>query len=49
MIETDSGCDYVAGGMTEEELWKDVTEHIVKAHGMKIGEPYQNLNLSLFS
>ena len=36
MIETDSGCDYVARGMTEEELWKDATEHIVKAHGMKI-------------
>ena len=29
-------CDYVARGMTEEELWKDGTEHIVKVHGMKI-------------
>ena len=28
-------CDYVARGMTEE-LWKDSTDHIVKAHGMKI-------------
>jgi len=36
VIETDSECDYVARGMTEEELWKDATEHIVKAHGMKI-------------
>ena len=29
-------CDYVAKGMTEEELWRDGTEHIVKAYGMKI-------------
>ena len=36
MIESDSECNYVARGMTEEELWKDATEHIVKAHGMKI-------------
>jgi predicted small metal-binding protein len=36
VIETDSECNYVARGMTEEELWKDATEHIVKAHGMKI-------------
>lgn len=36
IIETDSECNYVARGMTEEELWKDATEHIVKAHGMKI-------------
>ena len=35
MIESDSECDYVARGMTEEELWKYATEHIVKAHGMK--------------
>ena len=35
VIESDSECDYVARGMTEEELWKDATEHIVKAHGMK--------------
>jgi predicted small metal-binding protein len=28
-------CDYVAR-MTEEELWKNGTDHIVKAHGMKI-------------
>lgn len=26
-------CDYVARGMTEEELWKNGTEHIVKVHG----------------
>ena len=36
VIETDSECNYVARGMTEEELWKDATEHIVKAHGLKI-------------
>ena len=36
VIETDSECNYVARGMTEEELWKDATGHIVKAHGMKI-------------
>jgi predicted small metal-binding protein len=36
VIETDRECNYVARGMTEEELWKDATEHIVKAHGMKI-------------
>jgi predicted small metal-binding protein len=36
VIESDSECEYVARGMTEEELWKDATEHIVKAHGMKI-------------
>lgn len=36
MIESDSECGYVARGMTEEELWKDATEHIVKVHGMKI-------------
>lgn len=36
IIETDSECNYVARGMTEEELWKDATEHIVKAHGLKI-------------
>ncbi|MDW0138008.1 MAG: DUF1059 domain-containing protein [Nitrososphaeraceae archaeon] len=29
-------CDYVARGMTEEELWKNGTEHIVKVHGMKV-------------
>ena len=28
--------DYVARGMTEEELWKNGTEHIVKVHGMKV-------------
>lgn len=28
-------CDFVARGMTEEELWRDGTEHIIKAHGMK--------------
>jgi len=31
-----TGCEYIAKGMTEEELWKDGTEHIVKAHGMKV-------------
>lgn len=36
VIESDSECGYVARGMTEEELWKDATEHIVKVHGMKI-------------
>ena len=36
VIESDSECSYVARGMTEEELWKDATEHIVKAHSMKI-------------
>jgi predicted small metal-binding protein len=36
VIESDSECNYVARGMTEEELWKDATEHIVNAHGMKI-------------
>lgn len=29
-------CDYVARGNTEEELWRDGTEHLVKVHGMKI-------------
>jgi predicted small metal-binding protein len=29
-------CDYVARGKTEDELWRDGTEHIVKAHGMKV-------------
>ena len=29
-------CDYIATGMTEEELWKNGTEHVVKAHGMNI-------------
>jgi len=28
-------CDYVSKGMTEEELWKDGTEHMIKVHGMK--------------
>jgi len=28
-------CDFVARGMTEEELWKEGTEHIIKVHGMK--------------
>jgi predicted small metal-binding protein len=36
VIESDSECNYVARGMTEEELWKDATEHIVKAHSMQI-------------
>lgn len=28
-------CDFVARGMTEEELWKDGTEHVINVHGMK--------------
>lgn len=28
-------CDYVAKGNTEEELWRDGTEHVIKVHGMK--------------
>jgi len=28
-------CDYVAKGETEDELWKDGTEHVIKVHGMK--------------
>ncbi len=28
-------CDYVARGETEEELWGNGTEHIIKVHGMK--------------
>jgi predicted small metal-binding protein len=36
VIESNSECNYVARGMTEEELWKDATEHIVKEHGMNI-------------
>jgi len=31
-------CDYVAKGMTEEELWRDGAEHIIKVHGMKAGD-----------
>lgn len=31
-------CDYVAKGMTEEDLWRDGTEHIIKVHGMKVGD-----------
>lgn len=31
-------CDYVAKGTTEEELWRDGTEHIIKVHGMKDGD-----------
>jgi predicted small metal-binding protein len=29
------GCDYIAKGETEEELWTNGTEHLIKAHGMK--------------
>ena len=36
VIESDSECNYVARGMTEEDLWKDATEHIVTVHGMKL-------------
>jgi predicted small metal-binding protein len=28
-------CDFVAREMTEEELWRDGTEHIINVHGMK--------------
>jgi predicted small metal-binding protein len=28
-------CDFVARGMTEEELWRDGTEHIINVHDMK--------------
>jgi predicted small metal-binding protein len=28
-------CDYVAKGETEEELWRDGTEHAVRDHGFK--------------
>jgi predicted small metal-binding protein len=26
-------CDYVTSGETEEELWKNGAEHIIKVHG----------------
>ena len=26
-------CEYVASGESEEELWKNGTEHIIKVHG----------------
>jgi len=26
-------CDYVSSGETEEELWKNGTEYIIKVHG----------------
>jgi len=29
------GCDYVVEGETEEEIWRNGTEHLIKAHGMK--------------
>ena len=29
------GCDYVVEGETEEELWRNGTEHLIKVHGMK--------------
>lgn len=29
-------CDYVAKGMTQEELWNDATNHVIRVHGMKI-------------
>jgi predicted small metal-binding protein len=28
-------CDYVAKGETEEELWADGTEHVIRDHGFK--------------
>jgi predicted small metal-binding protein len=28
-------CDYVAKGETEEELWRDGTDHAVRDHGFK--------------
>ena len=30
------GCEYVAKGETEEDLWRDGTEHLIKTHGMKV-------------
>ena len=29
------GCDYVVKGETEEELWREGTEHPIKVHDMK--------------
>ena len=29
------GCEYVAKGETEEELWRDGAEHLIKVHGVK--------------
>ena len=29
------GCEYVAKGESEEELWRDGTEHLIKVHGVK--------------
>ena len=29
------GRDYVVEGETEEEIWRNGTEHLIKAHGMK--------------
>ncbi|MFZ0893159.1 MAG: DUF1059 domain-containing protein [Candidatus Nitrosopolaris sp.] len=28
-------CDYVVKGETEEELWRNGTEHVIKVHDMK--------------
>jgi len=43
-------CDYVAKGETEEELWGDGTEHVVKVHGFKqedITEEFKSQHSSL--
>ena len=39
-------CDFVAKGMTEEELWRDGTEHIIKVHGMKAEDITQQFKQS---
>jgi len=36
VIESDSECDYVARGMTEEELWKDATDVIALSQSIDI-------------
>jgi len=43
-------CDYVAKGETEEELWRDGTEHVIKVHGFKredITEEFKSQHSSL--
>lgn len=45
-----TNCDYVAKGETEEELWRDGTEHVVKDHGFKredITEEFKSQHSSL--
>ncbi|PWU82051.1 MAG: hypothetical protein DLM72_03815 [Candidatus Nitrosopolaris wilkensis] len=36
-------CKYVARGDTEEELWRDGTEHIIKVHGTEDADITHNL------